>query len=383
MPNIKGQNDLVISLTESSKVLENTSTARLLNRLQGVFRRHLIISEAQATALAAWTMHTYVYRKFRHTPRLAITSPEKGCGKSTVIELLVELCYNPLSMDNATESVIFRLTDQAIRSDMAGITLLIDEADSFMPRHEGIRNLLNSGFKSSGSVYRSARSGQDFDPRGFMSFAPVAIAGIGDLPDTVTSRSIPIRLRRKTNAEQIERVWDHFSDLAELKGLLEEWAKDADFDLAPKPEIPKQFSDREINISVPLLTIAELAGGNWPGQVRSALTELYTSNNTESTSSMLLADLRNIFRQKNDSKLASNYLCQQLGKLEDRPWPEFNKGKEISPPQMARLLKSFGIGPRDIRLDNKAGIKGYLQADFMDAWSRYLPPEEPESGVTH
>ncbi len=66
--------------------------------------------------------------------------------------------------------------------------------------------------------------------------------------------------------------------------------------------------------------------------------------------------------------------------MEEQPWPEFNNGKVITPPQLARSLKPFGIKPRDIRLDSKAGIKGYQRVDFIDAWSRYLPTEADEEG---
>ncbi len=381
---IPGNGDLLITRLDGSTVRVDPHARRLLGDIRAAFLRHLVISEAQATALTVWTMHTHVYRQFQHTPRLAITSPEKGCGKTTVIDLLGTLCHSPLKMDNATESVIFRVIDAASKGQSAGLTLLIDEADSFMAGREGIRNLLNCGFEASGMVWRSARTGQDFAPRGFGAFAPVAIAGIGELPDTVTSRSIPIRLRRKMNGERIEKVKAYRPALAQLGTALAEWAKTVDFASMPHPEIPEHFSDREADISASLLALAELAGCGWPDRIRDALTELFASNETESTSGMLLADMRKIFRETGDNKLASNDLCTHLGQLEDRPWPEFNNGKQITPAQLARLLKPFGISPRDIRVDGKAGIKGYLQADFIDAWSRYLPPEapqEPESGV--
>ena len=380
---IPGNGDLLITQLGGSTVRVDPHARRLLNEIRAAFHRHLVISEAQATALAAWTMHTHVYRQFQHTPRLAITSPEKGCGKTTVIDLLGTLCHSPLKMDNATESVIFRVIDAAAKGQSAGLTLLIDEADSFMAGREGIRNLLNCGFEASGMVWRSVRTGQDFAPRGFGAFAPVAIAGIGELPDTVTSRSIPIRLRRKMNGERIEKVKGYRPALSELGASLAEWAKTVDFGSLPQPEIPAHFSDREGDISTSLLAIADLAGGEWPCRIRDALQELFASNETESPSGMLLADLRRVFRETGESKVASQLLCDRLGKLEDRPWPEFNNSKVITPAQLARLLKPFGISPRDIRLGAQAGIKGYVLADFMDAWSRYLPPEKPESGVPH
>jgi hypothetical protein len=340
----------------------------------------LVISEAQATALAAWTMHTHVYRQFQHTPRLAIISPEKRCGKSTMIDLLNALCCEPDKMDNATAAVIFRTVDSQPK-----LTLLIDEADSFMSSAEGLRNVLNSGFEMSGTVKRAQREGDDFQPVAFRSFAPAAIASIGNLPETIMDRSIPLHLRRKLATERVESIRPFREALKELQGEIAAWAETADLTQHQDPSIPGDFNDRQADISVPLLAIADLAGREWPDRMRKALSELFASNETESLSGILLADIRSIFNQTQADKLPSSELCERLDDMEDRPWPDFSHGHRITPPQMARLLKPFGISPRDIRIDGKAGIKGYLQAHFMDAWSRYLPPEapqEPESGVT-
>ena len=38
-----------------------------------------------ADALALWAVHTYLLDSFGISPGLAITSPEKGCGKTTAL----------------------------------------------------------------------------------------------------------------------------------------------------------------------------------------------------------------------------------------------------------------------------------------------------------
>src|SRR5207249_4979242 len=45
----------------------------------------------------------------------------------------------------------------------------------------------------------------------------------------------------------------------------------------------------------------------------------------------------------------------------------------ISANQLARLLREFGITPRNIRISAKATPKGYYLDDFSDPFSRYLP----------
>jgi Protein of unknown function (DUF3631) len=50
----------------------------------------------------------------------------------------------------------------------------------------------------------------------------------------------------------------------------------------------------------------------------------------------------------------------------------------LSPP---RLLAPFDIHPQTIRVDEKTTAKGYLRAQFEDAFDRYLPTL-PKQAVT-
>jgi putative DNA primase/helicase len=58
--------------------------------------------------------------------------------------------------------------------------------------------------------------------------------------------------------------------------------------------------------------------------------------------------------------------------MEDRPWPEWRNGKPITAPQLARVLRPFGIVPLNFRRGNEV-VKGYLADRFTEAWARYLP----------
>jgi hypothetical protein len=55
--------------------------------------------------------------------------------------------------------------------------------------------------------------------------------------------------------------------------------------------------------------------------------------------------------------------------------PEIREGRPISPVQLAKLLKPFGISPRDVRLGTEV-LKGYHAEDFAEACARYLPPAD-------
>src|SRR5580704_15316273 len=59
--------------------------AELLDEICSKIRRHVVLPEGSADAMALWALHTHVFDCFNHSPRLAITSPEKGCGKTTAL----------------------------------------------------------------------------------------------------------------------------------------------------------------------------------------------------------------------------------------------------------------------------------------------------------
>src|SRR5690606_1391518 len=72
-------------------------------------------------------------------------------------------------------------------------------------------------------------------------------------------------------------------------------------------------------------------------------------------------------------QLPSALLVKELCDLEDRPWAEYRRGQPLSTHALARLLRSFGIKPKNVRL--AGGVKkAYVRQDFADAWRRYPPP---------
>ena len=62
---------------------------------------------------------------------------------------------------------------------------------------------------------------------------------------------------------------------------------------------------------------------------------------------------------------------------EDRPWPEWRRGKALTERQLAKLLEPFKIGPTKVRIGDKA-LQGYVREDLMDTFRRYLPSLDPE-----
>src|SRR5262249_9800078 len=57
---------------------------------------------------ALWVVHTHLMDAWDTTPRLAILSPEPGCGKSRVLEVMELLVPRPIMTINASPAYVIR-----------------------------------------------------------------------------------------------------------------------------------------------------------------------------------------------------------------------------------------------------------------------------------
>ena len=82
---------------------------------------------------------------------MGIESPEKRCGKTTLLGLLSELVNRPIVAANISSPAFFRVIEETKP------TLLIDEADTFLQGNDELRGILNSGYaKKTAFVVRMA-----------------------------------------------------------------------------------------------------------------------------------------------------------------------------------------------------------------------------------
>jgi putative DNA primase/helicase len=357
-----------LSLLEPEPWPEPVNGGELLDALAASIRRYVVMSSHAADTAALWVLHTYLLEYFGVSPRLAITSPEKRCGKTTLLDVLSCLVMRPLSTANATASAIFRVVE------MHEPTLLIDEADTFLSENEDLRGILNSGHRQGGSVIRTV--GKDFEPRVFSTYSACAIALIGKLPATLTDRSVPIDLRRRRPDEAVEAFrFDSTSPLDQLARQAARWVADNGNQIrSANPEMPAGVFNREADNWRPLLAIADAAGGEWPARARRAV-QGAAGKDDQSARVTLLADIRAIFAERHTDRLPSAELVEALVAIEGRPWAEWKAGKAISANGLARLLAPFAIKPSTIRTSGGTP-KGYQLAQFDDAFARYLPGEE-------
>ncbi len=344
------------------------SGSQLLDDISKAFSRYLVLPIGAADAIALWILYTWAFDAFSVSPILAITSPTKRCGKTTVVMLLQVLASRAIAATSITPAGLFRF----IESEQP--TLIVDEADRFLVKSEELAGILNAGYtKATARVIRI--SGDNYEPRSFSTWSPKAIALIGKLPDTLQDRSIEIRMRRKMNDEtrlsfRADRVPQ---DLEDLRSRAARWTQDASGALGDAdPSMPISLHDRAQDNWRPLFAIAEVAGDEWPPRVRTAAEQLGgDADDDEEVGLQLLSDIRRALRE---DRVRTEELVQRLQDNKERPWNEWING----PREMARLLKPFGIKSQKIRF-GKDTLRGYLRVDFLDAFERYLPGEAEQA----
>ena len=362
-----------VELPEVEMWPDPVNGAEVLDAIAEAFSRYVVLPAGAAEASVLWTAHTHCCDVFQCTPRLNLSSPEKGCGKSTLRDVIGLFVPRPLSTEHLTPAVLFRLIDGQQP------TVLADECDAWLLENENLRGLLNAGHRRGGQVFRY--DGKLGAVRGFSVHAPVVLCGIGKLPGTLHDRSIIIPLERARPGEIRERFDSRRTEREiELHRKLARFCADNRARLEQcDPVLPAGASNRLADNWRPLFAIAEIAGGNWPGRVATAFAKLAVKDKEEQgTGAMLLADIQQVFTTRKAVRMSSQSLVEALCAMPERPWLEAHKGHRINEIWLAASLRAYRITPTTIRI-GRICKKGYQVADFKDAFERYAPQVELSS----
>jgi hypothetical protein len=355
----------------------------LLDALAAILRRFVVLPKWAAEALSLWIVHTYAFHLRDVSTYIGIESPEKRCGKTTLLTVASQLVNRPVVAANISPPAFFRVIEELQP------TLLIDEADTFLQSNDELRGILNSGYhKKTAFVVRvanptAASSPSTLDPRPstlsrFSSWCPKMIAAIGRLPDTLADRCILIRMERKTSKEECERLRN-----LEAEPLQRQCARfvldNAAAIASANPAIPA-LNDRAADIWEPLLAIADLAGGHWPDLARQAAVGLTARAQDHNPIGSLLVDIFVQFAINGGERVHTRTLLAGLNASTDRPWAQLRKGRELTDQWLSQQLRPYGIRPRTFRIEGEQA-KGYLMEDCLDVFRRYIPKAELEAFV--
>jgi len=346
----------------------------LVHHLVGTY---LDVAPHEAIAIALWILHSHVHAQFAVTPRLALTSPVRGCGKTTVLRLIDLLGARPERMDGTSPAGIYWLIDQLHP------TLLVDEADNLgLPSNGALRAIMNSGHLSGGGIGRVISG----EYRKFSTFAPMAVAAIGSLPLPLMHRSIVVHMERTdkplTRLPEGDKLGEEFRAINYVYGRVRAWA--AEVKLNSDPDLPKELRNRQADNWRPLLAIADTFdpdGFDWSYRAREAALAFARMFHDEDAGVILLDDCRTIFDRDGADRMTSETLVTALLELDSNwSWSEWRgqrddqQPRKLSVGELARLLRPFQIRPRSMRVPGVVKTrKGYFRKQFEAAWDRYCP----------
>ncbi|MFG2293123.1 DUF3631 domain-containing protein [Streptomyces sp. NPDC048603] len=366
--------------------------AALLDEVEKFHRRFNVFPrEAAYVAVALWDAHAHLVDCFETTPRIAFLSPEPGSGKSRALEIIELLTPRAVSTVSASANALYRLVGSA-----EGLpTVLFDEVDTiFGPKanaDEALRGFLNAGYRHIGGALRCVGDGSNQTAQVFDSYCAVAMAGLGSLPDTVLTRSVIVRMRRRARNEKVEpyRQRLHMKQGHAIRDRLAAWAEQVRDQVQDAwPELPEGVTDRPADVWEPLLAVAEAASGDWPERARAACAEMVRDLAADDKGSIgirLLTDLRDHVFGDAD-KLPTVVVLDRLNTLEDSPWADMG-GKPLDSRALAKMLREYTngdnkpIAARPVRT-GAAVARGYHAEDLQDAWARYCPPQISATSVT-
>jgi hypothetical protein len=369
----------------SSPVYDNApdNPAALADAVHAFLKRFIAYpDEHSSIAHVLWIATAHLVECFDNTPRLAFLSPEPASGKSRALELTEVLVPRPASTVNASPSYIFRKI-----SDPEGLpTLLIDEADAiFSPKkadgNEDLRALVNAGYRKGNNAGRVTIRGRELVAEEWPSFCAVALAGLHELPDTIMTRSVVIRMKRRRADQQVSQYRRRLTvteseALRERLALFAESQRETIGDVFP--ELPEGIEDRDADLWESLITVADQLGGSWPQLARETAVTM-VANGKEKSPTLgirLLADIWEVFGSRD--RISTADLLEGLHAIETAPWGSL-RGEPIDAKYLARALDKYGIkAGRTVRFPETV-LKGYHRADFFDAWSRYTPHLQQES----
>jgi hypothetical protein len=349
--------------------------AALLDRVKDYTGRYVAYpSEAAHNAHVLWIAHAHRMDLWDSTPRIAFLSPEPGSGKTRALEVTELLVPRPILAVDCTPAYLFRKV--ADEGELPAI--LYDEIDTVFgpkaPDNEAVRGMLNAGHRKGAVAGRCVVHGKTIETIEMPAYCAVALAGLNDLPDTLMSRSVVVRMRRRAPDEVVEpfRRREAESEAAELYGELADWMDEV---TVPNwPEMPEGIADRNADIWEALLVVADAAGGHWPATARVTAVTLVTDSMRDggTLGVRLLSDLKTVFGDR--LQMLTVEILDALNGMTESPWGDLH-GKPLDARNLSRRLLKYRVKRATIRIGEVVG-KGYKLEDLCDPWSRYVTAVE-------
>jgi hypothetical protein len=340
----------------ASLTLAAPDGAAVLHEVRAFIGRFVAMPSPAALDLAAlWAAHTHCTGTdgkllFDSTPRLAFLSDLPGSGKSRALEMTASVARKAVPLADVTGPAMHSLISE-------GSTLMIDELDLILGSGDSakpVRAALNAGYRRSGTVARS---------KGTASvFAPVALAGLAvtfsrnPLLAPTRSRAIVITMAPNAGRQQLDRWRErmHRDTADQLGAALGAWARGAAVQMVTTyPDLPDSMTDRTMDLWEPLLTVAAVAGGDWPERALAIWEELGTATGSTDPAVppglQLLRDALAIWPD-GAARLSTADLVAAVLEMPGSVWPAVWRDAAQIPAELAAALRPYDVAPERHRV---------------------------------
>jgi len=354
----------------------------LFDDVQRFVERYVALPVGASVVLTAWVIASWVHKIFDAFPLLALTSPEKQCGKTRCQEVIECLVQRPVRTANLSEAVLFRMIERY------NPTLMIDEAQVLSrpnsERGQALHDLLCSANRRGAKVFRCVGARRD-EIKGFSVCCPIVISAIGSIGEVLEDRCIVIRMQRRKPNETIERFLQSraMEESEFLRSRTLRWARDNEETIQSAYEStqPLHFvSDRAAEHWLSLQAVISVACSNRLNDLAEAAKALQgIESSEESTGVKLLRDIKKIF-ESNDwpEAIPSGELVKKLLEIPDTGWSELGT-KGLTPHRLAGILRPYGVHSENSTTSNRQSVRGYWLKQLKPVFDRYLMAGEVSS----
>ncbi|WP_170604846.1 DUF3631 domain-containing protein [Ruegeria arenilitoris] len=354
-------------LEETPIWYEPVSGPDLAESIHDRLMRHILFqNDEEADAVTLWVMSSWLMDRWYLFPKLFITSPEPGCGKSTLAEVVEAFSRKPLYCSQVSQAALFRVIE------MYQPTLLLDEADLTIKNNDDLVSLINAGHtKRHANVLRTQEVNNDHPPRVFSVWAPQVISGIGRQNAALESRCVKVELRRKLVNEKTERKPGNLFELhPEDRQKLARWAQDFPQEHIDHDILPMNLgSDRVQDNWQPLYKVAFSLGEEWLERAKAAYHTMESGHgiNDLPIPLQLVWDIWLLFEEQKKENLPTSRIVDKLNADPDAPWCEINRGQPLTQHSMMGRLRKYKITthPRN-------SVRVLLRSEVNELYLRYV-----------
>lgn len=365
------QNNKVTKIIRSEfsvNLPENATIIDAANFYKSELERYVVLPDGASTAVVLWDIATYLFQEFNIFPRIVVSSPQKRCGKTTLLQFVGGLALNGEFYSKTSTASLYRGDEIDVQ------TMAIDEADRFIKDDDNnMIGIINSGHSKHGGKVGVTNT-TTFKREAHGVYFPMAFGTIKPLSGTIMDRSIGIPLRRKTQQESVEKfdenVKNTFAPVIDIFAKFADEIRESVRECIYSPQVIKN-NDRARDNWIPLFTIAQNISEDWAELCWEAYVALTPESGDDDIEIQLLRDIREVLKKETEVRISSAALVTELNNDKDRPWCEFNKGRPLSPKILANILSQYGIFPKHDRYKGKI-LRCYEISLFQESFERYL-----------